>query len=133
MNMETAFGGVIYSYTRGQAIADGVLVDVSVPALEAGFCCRVALTAAAWADCVEWTDADTKRQTYQDESGRLWDLLWMARIAGRHSNSDRLAFEVYRVPRGGRGVRPRLMTLHAVIAPGDNGEPVVTIMLPHED
>src|SRR6185437_8267129 len=38
------FGEVIYSYTRAQAIADGVLVDVSETAKEAGFKYPVALT-----------------------------------------------------------------------------------------
>ncbi len=70
---------LISSYTRAQAIADGVLVDVTETAKEAGFRCPVALTRAAWADCVAWSEADTRRQVPQDEAGRLWDVLWMAR------------------------------------------------------
>jgi type I site-specific restriction endonuclease len=34
---------IIYSYTRKQAIADGVLIDVTELAKEAGFKCPVAL------------------------------------------------------------------------------------------
>ena len=57
------FGEVISSYTRTQAIDDGMLVDVSHMAREAGFSFPVALTRAAWSDCVEWSEADSRRQT----------------------------------------------------------------------
>ena len=126
------FGEVISSYTRTQAIDDGMLIDVSRNAQEAGFSFPVALTRAAWSDCVEWSEADSKRQTHQDESGRLWDVLWMASRAARRGGQE-IRFQLYRVPRGGRGMRPRLVTLKAICGPGDEGEPVITIMLPLED
>lgn len=74
---------------------------------------------------------DSRRQVHQDESGRLWDVLWMARLAGR-SDKSRVMFQVHRVPRGGRACQPRLATL-MVIGPGDDGFPVVTIMRLGED
>jgi hypothetical protein len=43
---------LIHRYTRADAIRDGVLIDVSATAREAGFKYAVALTAAAWAQCV---------------------------------------------------------------------------------
>lgn len=128
------FGAPIYAYTRAQALEDGVLVDVTETAREAGFRVSVAMTTAAWTDTVEWTEADSKRQTAQDQSGRLWDVVWMAYLAVRRGGTEpRKAFQLLRVPRGGRGVRPRLTTLHIHIGPGDGGEPVITIMQPHED
>lgn len=128
------FGGQVSVYTREQALDDGMLVDVTDTAAEAGFRLPVALTRAAWSDCVEWTEADSKRQAYQDESGRLWDVLWMASIAARRNRGgDRARFQLYRVPRGGRGVKPRLVTLEMHIGGGDQGEPVITIMMPEED
>ncbi len=129
------FGEVIHSYTRTQAIADGVLVDVSETAREVGFRWSVAMTAAAWADCVEWSEEDSQRQTHQDESGRLWDVLWMAFVAirGNATGESQLAYQLYRVPRDGETVEARLTTLKLVAGPGDAGEPVVTIMLPQED
>ena len=130
--MQEVFGDAIYSYTRAQAIEDGVLVDVSETAKEAGFSVPVAITAAAWSDCVAWTVADCKRQAYQDEAGRLWDVLWMARVAARHGG-DRLTFQFYRLPCGGKGRKPRRATLAMVIGPGDTLEPVITIMMPNED
>jgi len=126
------FGKPIHIYTREQAIKDGCLVDVSTTAAEAGFRYPVTITRAAWADCVEWTAEDSHRQTYQDEAGRLWDVLWMARLAARRGG-ERLAYQLYCVPRGGRGVRARLTTLHMHIGPGDQGEPVITILMPNED
>ena len=74
--LDGIFDASIYAYTRAQALEDGVLVDVTETANEAGFRVPVAMTTAAWADTVEWTEADSKRQTSQDESGRLWDVMW---------------------------------------------------------
>jgi hypothetical protein len=132
-HQRSVFGEAIFSYTRAQALDDGVLVDVSEMAKEAGFKFPVAITRAAWADCVEWSDEDNRRQTYQDEAGRLWDVLWMVGVAARRHSGSELRFQLYRVPRGGRGVRPRLVTLAMRCGPGDEGEPVITIMLPGED
>lgn len=126
-------GTVIYAYTRANAITDGTLVDVSEMAREAGFRFPVAMTAAAWADCVAWREADSERQTFQEESGRLWDVLWMASLVARRAKSNRTPFQFYRVPRGGRATRPRLTTLHLHIGPGDAAEPVITILMPSED
>lgn len=129
------FGDAIYSYTRAQAIEDGILVDVTEVAKEAGFKWPVALTHALWEDCVAWSSDDSRRQTYQDESGRLWDVLFMAFLAiKRASNPDtQLFYQIYRVPRGGRKTKPRLVKLKLQTGPGDHGEPVVTIMQPGED
>ncbi|HKI36594.1 MAG TPA: DUF6573 family protein [Gemmataceae bacterium] len=43
---------LIHRYTRADALRDGVLIDVSATAREAGFKYPVALTAAAWVKCV---------------------------------------------------------------------------------
>lgn len=138
---EQPFGPVIYRYTRAEALDEGVLVDVSNPAAEAGFKVPVALTCAAWADCVEWNEEDSRRQTPQNESGRLWDVLWMATIAiarsRRHPQAqhpeNQLHYQLVRVPRGGQATVPREVTLKLVSGSGDAGEHVITIMLPHED
>lgn len=130
---KSGFGEPIHRYSRAQAIADGFLVDVTELAREAGFRVPVALTAAAWADCVAWGEEDNRRQTYQDEQGRLWDVLWMAHLAARRSTGDLLTFQMHRVPRGNHGSRPRLTTLKLCIGPGDSGEPVITVLMRNED
>ena len=129
------FGELVSVYTRAQAQADGVLIDAGPMAREAGFRWPVALTAGAWADCVAWDDADSELQTHQDQSGRLWDVLFMAAYAARaNANAGReLLFELYRVPRDGQATQAELTTLKLVVGPGDEGEPVITILLPNED
>jgi hypothetical protein len=42
----------IHRYTRAEALRDGVLIDVSQAAREAGIRYPVPLTAAPWAKCV---------------------------------------------------------------------------------
>jgi hypothetical protein len=133
-NTNEIFGDIIAAYTRAEGIADGALVDVSEVAKEAGFKIPVALTAAVARDYMYWTDADTKRQTYQSESGRLWDILYMLFFKIKFNPGAEILLYTFRaVPRGGRGRRARKVQLKAIIGPGDDGRPVVTIMLPEED
>ena len=132
---ESFFGDIISTYTRAQAIEDGVLIDVSPTAKEAGFEWPVAMTAGAWADCVAWSDTDSQAQIYQDQSGRLWDVIFMAfqAISLSRETGDRLLFRLYRVPRDGHSTDAELTTLKLIVGPGDSGEPVITIMLVDED
>ena len=132
---EAFFGNVISTYTRAQAIEDGVLIDAGAMAQEAGFKWPVALTSAVWADCVAWSEHDSEKQAYQDESGRLWDVLFMASQAIRAASDsgDRRNFSLYRVPRNGQSHAAEEVTLKLIVGPGDQGEPVITILLPNED
>ena len=118
---------VIYAYTRAQALEDGVLVDVSEMAREAGFVWPVAVTAAVWAVIAA---IPSRYRGIQSRDGRLWDVLWIAYCAIRSA------------PAGGTELRYRLilhherrtyLTLKLITGPGDHGEPVVTLMLPAED
>lgn len=121
---------IIDVYTRAQALADGYLIDVTETAKTTGFRVPVAITATAWADCVAW---DRDREVCpQDETGRLVDVLTMARFAASgNPGADRIGFGVLRVKCG--QLRPKLARLVLAIGPGDRGEPVMTIMLPGED
>ncbi len=129
------FGEIIFSYSRAQAIEDGVLIDAGAMAKEAGFRVPFALTIAVWDDCVAWSDRDSQEQVHQDQCGRLWDLLFMAAHGIRTSRAcgDRLLFELYRVPRDGQSTAAEGTTLKLIVGPGDGGEPVMTIMEPDED
>ena len=129
------FGEVISTYSRAWALEDGVLVDAGPMARECGFRFHTAITATAWSDCVAWSDADSERQVHQDQSGRLWDVLYMAHHAVRTSRSvgDSLMFQLYRVPRDGKSDEAAITTLKLIVGPGDRGESVVTILLHDED
>lgn len=133
--MNNLFGEVSYSYTREQALQDGVLVDVSATAQEAGFTLPVAVTRAVWVDCVEWPEElNAIKKTVQDEAGRLWDVIYMASVAARQ-NQDKsvVSYCVLRVPTEGKKRRPREVELMMTIHGDDQGEPVITISQPNED
>ncbi len=36
----------------------------------------VALGRVVWQECIEWTDRDSERQTYQEQDARLWDVMF---------------------------------------------------------
>ncbi len=127
---------VIDTYSRAEAIADGVLIDVTETAREAGILFPVAVTRSAWEEYVEPSSHDKKRWG-QDIQGRLWDTIWMLRTAIRGRNQtencrsepSKLYFEVYYRLHGFL----RRIPLKALCGPGDDGSPVITIMLPEED
>ena len=127
--MNEVFGAPIYSYTRAQALEDGVLVDVTATTKEAGFTVPVALTIDAFNDLVAWND---ENQAIQDETGRLWDVLTMARYYSKRGGSTAVC-EVLRVPNAPKGRRAKIAKFVMTIGPGDAAEPVITIMLEGED
>lgn len=128
MRIEDFFGEVIFRYTRQQAIQDGVLVDVSDMAKEAGIKVPVAITARAHA-MIEEIPPKRLYQDYMDYMGRLWDVLIMA-IMEATRNKEKRSFLFDIVLYHGN---VKFVTLKWVIHSGDEGEPVVTIMLPFED
>ncbi len=74
------FGKPVYSYTRAQAIADGVMVDNSSLAKEAGFTAPVAMTRTVWDCYVE-----------VPPSKRLPALVQLPKIPGKIHNPNRTA------------------------------------------
>jgi hypothetical protein len=119
---------LIHAYSRADAIRDGVLIDVSQTAKEAGFAYPVALTLAVWERCV----AVPPGVLCQDEAGRLWDVLTMLRFAIRGQDGPEVRFGVH-VRNDNREGTPPLVRLKALCGPGDQGEPVVTVLMPEED
>jgi hypothetical protein len=118
---------LIFAYTRAEAIADGVLHDASLAAKEAGFRYPVAVTSAVWHDYVSVPAA----VPWQDETGRLWDILSVLRAAiqsAGHTDIVHFSVCVQNQPDA-----PETIRLKALCGPGDDAEPVITIMFPHED
>jgi hypothetical protein len=124
------FGEVIFSYTRAQAIADGVQVEVSEIAAEAGIRFPVFLTRAVYDAYV----TVPPNVTGQDEAGRAWDLIWMLRFAIRKAQpgKTRLPFALY-VRNDNHA--PRLVKLVAICGPLDIDDPqaAITITMPDVD
>ena len=118
---------IIFSYSRAQAIADGVLIDVTNLAREAGFRYPVAMTSAAWHSCV----AVASNDHVHDETGRLWDVFNVLRSSIRENpNTSEKRFSVYVAD---EHERLASVALKCLCGPGDDAEPVLTIMLPEED
>ncbi|MBN2713160.1 MAG: hypothetical protein JXR97_12130 [Planctomycetes bacterium] len=123
---------LIFSYTRKQAIADGVLVDVSEMAQEAGFIIPVAVTVALYAEVV--TPSEEATETLgQSRDGRLWDLLWMLLMAIRRAkptdDPQIIRYEILVAELDGT----REVELKAVCGPNDDATPCITVMYPYED
>lgn len=127
---ESPFGDIIYSYTRAQALADGVQVDVSTTASEAGIRFPVFLTRRVFDAYV----AVPPKVEGQDEAGRLWDIVWMLRFAIQRGRPgcNRLPVALY-VRNDNRA--PRLVKLIAMCGPLDidDPRPAITVMMPDED
>jgi hypothetical protein len=129
---------VIFSYSRADAIADGVLVDVSAVAREHGFTIPVALTSGVWGSCVEWTERHEEafKGYGQTEAARLCDVLSMAFVCAlqnSRSGSDTCYFKVNRIDGRGTATAPTPVNLKLHIGPGDTVDPALTVMLPEED
>jgi hypothetical protein len=129
-NTDSPFGAVIYAYTRSQAVADGVQVEVTKTAKEAGIKYPMFLTRTVWDTYV----AVPEGVTGQDEAGRLWDIVWMTRFAILRSrgHTDRLPVALY-VRNDNRAAK-----LVKLIAQGgpldmDDPQPAITVMMPDED
>jgi len=122
----------VHVYTRRQALEDGVLVALD-PALaaECGFRVPVAVTASVFSDCIALTEA--ARKAGNDVKGRTWDVLFMTRywIQRQAKGNDSRVAVTLNVVRD--TPKAEKVTLHAHCGPGDDGEPVITIMYPGED
>ena len=127
---QSPFGEVIYSYTRAQAVADGVQVDASKVAAEAGIRFPVFLTRTVFDAFVTVPEGVTG----QDEAGRLWDIVWMLRfgILRSRPGCDRIPVAFY-VRNDNRTARLVKLIATCGALDIDNPQPAITLMLPDED
>jgi hypothetical protein len=122
MNSENVFGDTIYSYSRKQAIEDGVLVDLSqIESVKQHWRYPFACTDAVWMIIEEALE-----QPSQDVSGICHDICTMAKLALKGSDdAEQVLFSVI------IGAQTNKLKLHC--GPGDTPAPVLTLMLPYED
>lgn len=137
-SVEEYFGTTVIRYTRQDALDDGVLVDVTEMAKEAGVGIHTACTARLYHEIVVPTPyAEGMGNSVE---GRLWDLIWMFTCATRGMLEARkyragvcevLEYPCLFVMDGSPEAVEH--TIKAMVGPGDEGEPVLTLMLPGED
>ena len=133
---DSPFGDVIYSYTRAQAVADGVQVEVTKTAQEAGIKLPVFLTRTVFDAYV----AVPPNVSGQDEAGRLWDIIWMTRFAilrlstinSQPSTSRRLPVALY-VRNDNRAAKLIKLVATCGALDIDDPQPAITVMMPDED
>ena len=110
------FGPVIFSYSRQQAIEDGVLVDLSeFEAVHQHWKINLCCTSTVW-NIIQ----DAVHHHGKDYAGVLHDISMMAKLAIGISEGDTLLFQCT------IGPGPRSLKLHC--GPGDTPVPVLIFM-----
>ena len=121
---------VISRYTRANAINDGTLIDLTANYPEIShqlYKYPIACTASVWR-IVEAAVASKKH--CNDLAGVIWDLLWMSQKGiVRKIDETQHIFRVVIIGAGPKKYYDFKIMCHG----GDDLEPVLTIMLPHED
>lgn len=122
MSCENPFGETIYSYSRAQAIDDGVLVDLShVDSIRQHWKHPFACTSAVWGIIEE-----ALHRPDQDSCGICHDISTMAKLAIRSArDAEQILFTVL--------ITGKKHALKLHIGPGDTAAAVLTLMLPYED
>jgi hypothetical protein len=130
--MSEAFD-LIYSYTRTQAIDDGVLIDATEMAQDAGIRYPVAITDRLYHELIVPPLELAKEG--QSIEGRLWDTLMVLRYSAAGASGNLVYFHVsFQTSRTASGEPVhKTVRLKALCHGGDQGEPVITIMFPEED
>lgn len=115
---------IISRYTRQQAIEDGVLIDITKIAKEAGFNVPAAITAELYGAI---NPAETEQKNLgQDFTGRLWDMLTIAMYRVRQNkNTNRIEFK-FVIQRFANRPVTKMQKVSMTISGGDYGEPVIT-------
>ena len=116
---------IISKYSRKQALEDGVLADISEMAKEAGIKYPVAVTEGVF------QILNDMQVPGQDFKGRTWDMLMIFRMSTKSAGGDEIHFAPLFLMEGKN--KPEPVQMWAKCGPGDDMEPVITIMLEGED
>ena len=142
-SVKDVFGEVISSYSRAEALADGVLMDVTETAKEAGIVYPVAISQGLWGGYIEVPES---LKGIQDIQGRLWDVLTMFLFSARATKKavddvaesqrcgpQTMFFKtIFQMPSTRGAPKMETVNIKSICGPGDNAEPVLTFMLPEE-
>jgi hypothetical protein len=119
---------IIYAYTKQQAIADGVYIDVTDAAKSSGFCVPVFITCGVRDACIQGPGVGDDQVPE-----RLWlFLLRLSFVIERAKLADtRVSFRFLSTGADGP---PRTVDLIAAIEPDPQTlEPFLVVFLPEED
>ena len=119
-------------------------MDVTETAKEAGIVYPTAVTQALWNGYIESPES---LKGFQDIQGRLWDVLTMFSFSARamkkanidvaesqKDTAQTLYFKtMFQMPSKAGNPKIETVDLKAICGPGDNAEPILTIMLMKED
>jgi len=125
---------VIYSYTREDAIDDGILIPVDTIsenlAKQAGFSIPVLVSHSLYEKHLKPTE--TLEKMGQDIIGRTWDVLNVARYTATQSkDSDRMEFVVSFLAVNNSNYDVKLIASIDVMS--KNNQPAIHIFLPEDD
>lgn len=123
------FGALIYAYTRADALRDGQLVELP-DAMAMGFRVPVAITSAAYTECIAWPHPDPKLPDilHMQEEVVLLSALREAQAQrrrrqwGSEERADRIDFVVEVVTLEDGRAEVVKVPVYMDIGPGDNGE-----------
>lgn len=132
--LEDIFGEAISTYTRQQAIEDGVLFEASYSENDTAEVCAqhfpnhsVCFTAALFSLI---TTAVENKSHHNDYKGVTHDILWMSRFARWDSNGP-IRTKYFKVIITGAGrVRNHILKMVLELS---SGRPEITVMLRNED
>lgn len=121
---------VISGYSRAEAIADGVLIDLDGSGYEfvrraEGIRIPTAITRTLWLSVIGPEPADFGEDS--DAAARLFDLLRsFVALARSNPHASRLMW-------GFPALNGGTLSVVSVVGPGDDPRPVLTLMLPEDD
>lgn len=123
---------VLYTYSRAQAIADGVLIDAGIGDLaevsRQHYKYPIAMTSAVFAII----EAAVNNKAWANDWKGVWhDICWMARngVIGNDGDDTTRYFGVIIRGAGRNG----LYSMKIVCGPNDDATPCLTVMLENED
>jgi hypothetical protein len=118
---------IISSYSRAEAISDGLLFDVSTWAKRVGIKFPVAVSVSIWTEILE--PDETAKDALECHATRLACFLLTLRSELMAADGSELKYP-YSVPIDGELT---YFSLYVTLLPGDNFEPVLTNLLEGED
>lgn len=127
---------LIHTHTRAQALEDGDLIDVTAQAQDAGLTCPAACTAALYGQLVgNGPNAALRLEAMLHTLRRAIEAgvrEWVLQGA-QGDGPKEVTFAMQDNHTEGLPEDGERVDAYAAIGPGDDGEPVLTIMLSYED